>query len=278
MTVGCMVWRIGGIVDFYEQIEWLRGHGFEAVSFWTCGGVEGEWEGFDGLRAGESEVRRLREALREFARVDLHAAATPTDAGGVTELERTLDFAGEIGADVVTMHDERMPGESEESVAERMRRVLPVLNRRAAKANVRVGLELTDNYALALRPDCERVGFTLDTGHVSMDGGAGYRGFGSIAGLIQHVGDRLFCVHVHDYDGRFDHLAIGAGCVDFASVVEALRRVRYDGVLCLEPNPERVSPEEILESRERLRAALSKSGDTEHCVPGGRRDARRTRL
>ncbi len=259
MRIGCMIWRIGDTLDFRRQLAWLRREGFEAAAFWTCAGRPGVWEGFDFAAATPTEVGHLRDALSAFASVDLHAATPlsigPEDNGGTSqaldELQRTVEFAGHIGAATVTVHVE-MARQRGTKADEALLRHLGYLNYAAQAAEVRIGLELTQSYDLAMQADTPRVGFTLDVGHVSFDDGAGYREFGSIPGLIDRVGARLFHLHAHDYDGVHDHIPIGAGRIDWPPIVEALKRVGYRGVLCLELNPDRASPADILESRRRL--------------------------
>jgi sugar phosphate isomerase/epimerase len=263
MQIGCMVWRIGDLLDFGEQIDWLRRHRFEAVAFWTCAGQTGVWQGFDVAGATDEDIGRLCSELGTFPSVDLHAAV-PLPAGSreeapagsaLEELQRTVEFAGKIGAATVTVHIEDAGQDAPES-PEALVTDLGHLNYTAHAAGVRIGLELTHSYGLALQADTPQIGLTLDVGHVSFDDGAGYREFGSIGGLIEHVGQRLFHVHVHDYDGVHDHIPIGAGQIEWPPIAAALQRIGYRGVLCLELNPERASPEDILESRDRLLGLL----------------------
>jgi sugar phosphate isomerase/epimerase len=63
-------------------------------------------------------------------------------------------------------------------------------------------------------------------------------------------------MHLHDYDGKLDHLAIGNGKIDFHQILHALVRIRYNGSLCLELNPDVVTPEGILQSRTALQKIL----------------------
>lgn len=254
-----MIWRIGEILDFHEQLDWLREVEFEAAAFWTCAGRPDLWEGFDFAAVTPTEVTRLRDELSAFASVDLHAATPlsigPEDNGGTSEaldeLQRTIEFAGQIAAATVTVHIEA-PQQHGPDVRDALIRHLGYLDHAARAADVRVGLELTHSHDLAMQADTPWVGLTLDVGHVSFEKGAGYRDFGSIAGLIDHVGARLFHVHAHDYDGVHDHIPIGSGGIDWPPIIEALKRAGYRGVLCLELNPDRASPADILESRRRL--------------------------
>lgn len=270
MQIGCMIWRIGDWLDFGEQVDWLRRHRFGAAAFWTCAGREGVWQGFDFAEARPDEVARLRERLSAFASVDLHAAtplsAAPADRApgpnAIDELHRTVQFAGDIGAATVTMHIEDL-GQDKEGSGDALTTHLGYLNYAARATGVKIGLELTHSYGLAQRADTPHIGLTLDVGHVSFDGGAGYREFGSIAGLIEHIGSRLFHVHAHDYDGVHDHIPLGAGRIDWPPIIEALKRIGYRGVLCLELNPDRASPQDILASRDRLLELLEGTGADE---------------
>ena len=97
-----MLWRIGDLLDLYAQIEWVRAHEFEALSFWTMAGKAGVWQGFDVLNATPAQVSRLRAAV-DGLEVDLHSGFDDSrmslcsvdedlTAATVEELIPTLDF------------------------------------------------------------------------------------------------------------------------------------------------------------------------------------------
>ena len=69
---------------------------------------------------------------------------------------------------------------------------------------------------------------------MSMAGGAGYQDYGSIGGVIREYPDRVFLMHMHDYDSTHDHLAIGKGNIDFEEIIRALNQIGYDGPLSVE--------------------------------------------
>ena len=248
MLVGCMMWRIGRILDLHEQLGWLRANRFGAVAFWTCAGEPGVWQGFDFASAAQEDVRALRAALEGFRAVDLHADVPLWDEETLRRLQRITAFGGDLGASTVTVHVE--------AEGPWLREALGSLEEAAETADVRIGLELTCSYDLAMGDTTPRVGLTLDVGHVSFGDGAGYREFGSIGGLIRHVGSRLVHVHAHDYDGALDHLPVGAGKLDWTDIATGLRSIGYRGVVCLELNPDRASPEQLLDSRDRLKTLL----------------------
>ena len=55
--IGCMIWRVDGVLDLYEQVARVQALGFEAVEFWTLPGQPGVWQGFDVLNASRDEVK-----------------------------------------------------------------------------------------------------------------------------------------------------------------------------------------------------------------------------
>lgn len=277
MNIGFMLWRIGETVDFWTQLEWVRQHRADEVSFWTHPGIPGVWQGLDPWAASADDKRRLRQALGGFKVVDLHGAAgaqwdlerrlcatdEATRRTGVQKLRELVDFAAEIRADVITIHGGDAAGLAWDVWQETLGESLAEIDPGARAAGVRIGVEMlaepganTSAYDLVHNPRWTNVGLTMDTGHMMFRDGAGFRPFGTLGGLARHVGRKLFHVHVHDYDGQHDHIAIGAGKIDFPELLAALVETGYSGSLCLELNPDRVSPEGLLASRDRLKAMV----------------------
>jgi sugar phosphate isomerase/epimerase len=266
MKIGCMIWRIGDILDFYDQIEWVKRHRFEEVSFWTIPGQPGHWQGFDAENATQQDVMKLKEALNGVSEVDLHAGF-PMDSANqdkrkttLQKLTPTFELAGRIGASVITIHaDTRTPefcGKTRDSA---MAESLTQLNQLAREHDVLVGIETEWDIPLIERLDLPRVGVTLDTGHVHFNEGAAFKPYGSLGGLIEIFREKILHVHVHDYDGNFDHIGIGKGYIDFHDIVRTLCNIQFKGSLCLEINPDRESPEAILESRDRLQEMIGRN-------------------
>ena len=79
-----------------------------------------------------------------------------------------------------------------------------------------------------------RVGFCLDTGHLTAFGKA------SVAEWIEVMADHLGQLHLHDNHGDHDqHLALGAGGIDFTALFEHLVAVHpTPPVITLEPHQE----------------------------------------
>jgi sugar phosphate isomerase/epimerase len=71
------------------------------------------------------------------------------------------------------------------------------------------------------------VGICLDTSHTSLGG--------SLYEVIERFGPRLAHVQASDNHGHSDdHLTPGEGLIDWARVLSALERVRYQGIFMLE--------------------------------------------
>lgn len=267
MRVGLMVWEIGDR-PFLEQFAWAAAQGFEQVAFHTSPSLAPR-RGIDPESMSAEGWGRLKAACAPFTHVDLHAPFDLYDVSLVTPNERvrrasveliehTLRLAGRLRARTVTVH----AGTTRSGIADDERRRLLAeslleLDETAAALGVVVGVEATEDFEVFDEVCFESTGVTVDVGHVSMNGGASYRPWGSLGGLVRHLGRRIVHVHVHDYDGRRDHLPVGAGNIDFGEAIGALREVGYEGALCLELAPSPIIEEGYLRSRDLLRSLLS---------------------
>lgn len=258
-----MLWRIGDILDLYEQMEWVKTHAFEEVSFWTIPGNPGIWQGFDAEKATQDDIAALKKALAGISEVDLHAGfpldSTDEDTRKATiqRLIPTFRLAEDIDASVVTIHpDKKTAAFSGAARGEAMTHSLIQLNELAERANVVVGIETEWDMLLIEELDLPRVGMTVDTGHMHFRDGAAFRPYGSLGGLIERFREKIVHLHVHDYDGHLDHIAVGRDYIDFPDIIGALCNMQFKGSLCLEINPDREQPEAICQSRDRLRAMI----------------------
>jgi sugar phosphate isomerase/epimerase len=249
-----MIWRVDGVLEFYDQIEQTKAYGFEAVEFWTLPGQPGVWQGFDVLNVSRQEVKRLKRALAGFEEIDVHAGFDLSGAGPMHSAP-TFELAAEVGATVITVHPDQSLAEGAEIEA------LQQINDLAARYGVLVGIEPMGGeragrrMRLLSRLSLPNVGLTLDIGHSYFEDGAAFAAYGTLGSLVQEAGARVVHVHAHDYDGQDDHLAIGRGIVDWDDVIGALYKVGFSGSLCLELNPFR-EPESVRESQRRLRAII----------------------
>ncbi len=255
MKIGCMIWRIGDILDFYAQIAWIKAHGFDAVEFWTSPGKPGVWQGFDVRNASREEVARLKQALVGFAEVDVHADFDEAETR--PKMEPVFALAADIGAKAITVHPHPDISEPAEVAA------LERLNDLAAQYGVCVGIEPMGGLKAAQRIQriaqlsLPYVGITLDIGHMYLEAGTAFEAYGTLGALVDQVNVEIVHVHAHDYNGVQDHIAIGHGYIDFVDIMDALARTKFSGSLCLEINPDREPPAGILESQARLRELIA---------------------
>ncbi len=255
--VGFMVWRIGAILDLDAQIEWVREAGFDGIGLHASPGVTGQWQGTDPATLGLDGRRRLRRQLSTFDWREIHApfeiVLKPATMPAMVEcLTPVIQFAADVGATVVTVHGEP-PADTSDGV-DTWQQGLDQLNMLAATVNITLGLELMRGFEWLATPHRGNIGITLDVGHMYLNDGQGYRPYGSLGALVRTLDQTLAHVHVHDYDGTHDHMELGTGCVGFNELLDNLLAIGYRGGLCLELNPDRVSPEGIRRSLLRLKS------------------------
>jgi len=252
--VGLMAFRIGTIIDPDEQIEWIRAGGFDGVGFHAASGLPGEWRGIDPSDADAKRRAELRDKLAGFTFREIHAPFDAELAAGslakvLADLLPVLDFGGDLGADIVTVHadpscmdDDTWP------------MTIQALAQSARRNGLRIGLEITKGFERLIDGLPEQVGLTLDVGHLYHHGGAPLTPYGSPGALVRKIEKRLYHIHLHDCDkSGVDHIAPGLGSVDFDDLFDALADVSYRGALNLELNTDRVPPEAKREALEWVR-------------------------
>lgn len=203
--------------------------------------------------------RRLRDLSGDGLKISLHMPihgvnlAWPVRsvaAASLSELVRTLDLAGEIGADVVVIHPGRLPGEYApfpewlERSRDLLRFSLAVLLPYAQKLGVRLALEnlgngrdrplvATAEEHRAILREFPELRACLDVGHLHTLGG-------SPREYILAVVDRLIHVHLHDNRGDWDaHLPLGEGTAPWREALQTLKETGFSGRIVLElPDPE----------------------------------------
>lgn len=250
-----MAWRIGDILDVDEQIEWTRQAGFDGVAFHASPGTPGQWQGVDFTVADADRRAGLRQRVSRFAMVEIHAPfsrALADDAlvDNVEDLLPVLDFAGDVGASVVTVHG-ALPAD-----ARHWREPMGRLDAAAARNGVVVGLELTAAFEWVREWALPHVGVTLDVGHMYLNRARAMEPYSGMAHLVTELAPTLVHLHVHDFNGEHDHIALGAGHVDLAGLVAGLHEIGYARGLTLELNPDRVSPEAMRGCLAWLRARI----------------------
>ncbi len=136
----------------------------------------------------------------------LGSAFDAVHAGAIAEAEQCLHVFAEIGATQMNLHlDCRVPGHD-----------ISFINRRNVEAIER------------LLPTARRL--HLDIGHANIRAVKS-----NTVSLLARYADRLRHVHVSDNKGRGDdHLAIGAGTIDWKRELKTLKATGYDGTITLE--------------------------------------------
>ena len=272
-----MLWRIGDILPVDEQLAWCLEAGFDGIGLHASAGHPGQWRGVDPAAASPRYRRELRRQLGPFARCEVHAPFSivlgPGDPGsrdpgsgdpaeGAAALEPVIAFAADIGAAVVTAHG-HLPDTC--GTQARWLEAMGRLDACAASNGIRLGLEVVSGFDQVAAWRLPQVGVTLDVGHMyAQDEGQHLQPYGSIGDLVRALGPSLFHLHVHDVEAApstpgaplLDHLEVGVGQVDFEDLMRGLAANGYGGALCLEMNPDRVSPEGIGRSLRRLRALI----------------------
>ena len=247
-----MAWRIGEILDIREQIAWTRDAGFDGIGIHASPGVPGQWQGIDFAQADAGERAESKQLLSGFAMVEIHAPFSldltdDTLDAEIAALCPVLDFAGDLGASIVTVHA-ALPED-----ATHWHSAISRLNAAASRNDVTVGLELTTQLDWPARWALPNIGITLDVGHMYQNGAKPIEPFGSMRGVVQALGDTLVHLHMHDDSGDVDHIELGTGRVDLEGVLAGLDDIGYSRGMTLEMNPDRVSPEGIRRSMAWLR-------------------------
>ncbi len=272
MTIGGMVWTLGEMTDLYEQIAWFADKGFTGVGFHTQPNYGLDWATFDVRKASADDRRKLREALAPFDEVAIHGEsftcdillASPNELirrASVESVRDTVHLAAELGVRTVTLHKGVAAAQwAHDELRAAFSTTLEELAQMAADTGVTLAIEtettLETCYDLLMEAG-PGVGVTVDTGHACMDNGAGYREFGTIGNLIRHLGDKVAHMHVHDYDGEHDHIAIGTGDIDWADIMGALQEIGYEGMLCMEYSPTLTTPQDYIAGRRTLEGYLT---------------------
>ena len=154
-----------------------------------------------------------------------------------------LDLAPELGITLYTQHlwlDPRFVGT--EIIARKLD-LLASWVECAARAGVTLCIENLSEHADHFAPAFQRLPdlcMTLDLGHAQILSKSN-----AAFDFIARFPDRIRHVHLHDNHGGIGvkddlHLPIGAGCIDFAAILQHLRAAGYDGGFSFEIELEHV--------------------------------------
>ena len=172
-------------------------------------------------------------------------------ADRIVMIQRTLQFARDIGARNISITSGRMLGgmPPERAARQFVESIKPVLDR-ADTMGVDLGIEcepgLFLEYVAELREwinrlNHPRLGANLDIGHSQVIGE-------TIPYEVEMLRGRIWNMHVEDIPGRKHyHMIPGEGTLDWQSLKSALERIGYDRYLTVELYTHTENPQEAAE-------------------------------
>ncbi|MDK2791054.1 MAG: hypothetical protein PWP15_1563 [Methanothermococcus sp.] len=182
----------------------------------------------------------------------------------VSSIVEAIEGAFELDAKVVTLHPGYIPPLWSSYIEDILDNNFSSLNDIVGVAEdyqVMLGLENMPNYmgVLGITPealkdivreiDSKYLGITLDVGHANTAGNPA-----EFVKELNNIGQGIVHVHMHDNNGNDDeHLKIGDGNIDFLSVLNALKDIKYEGVLSFESK----SIRDAVKSREVVKELIS---------------------
>ncbi len=186
--------------------------------------------------------------------VNLAASSERMRESSVLEMMATVECALQMGAELVTVHPGIRPfvikGSDEKALA-RAAKSLRTIDRVSQEFGVQVAVENMPDFFMMLGKSASELeaiidgtdlGICFDIGHANTTG--------QIDELLS-LKDRFVNFHIHDNNGAQDeHLTLGEGNIDFASVLSQLKD--YSGPYVIES----LSLESAVESRDILAKLL----------------------
>lgn len=224
--------------DVVEEIQWMGDMGMQFVDLTLEPPAAASWR---------VDPRKIRQALEQFKLpVVGHTAyylplASPFNdvrKGAVNELHRCLEVFAEVGAKWMNIHPDRpAPMHDRVCCIEKNLCTLHELKEFSQKLGVGLMIEnLPDGFNSVrelgeLLDPMPELGLHLDIGHCNLR-----VPYNTSEDLIRTYGKRLKHVHLHDNNGGYAdlHLPLGAGTMDIARYVGALKRSGYDATITLE--------------------------------------------
>ncbi|HYT91361.1 MAG TPA: sugar phosphate isomerase/epimerase family protein [Gemmataceae bacterium] len=256
--------------DRMEPFEFALRHGFDAFEWFEdkkplADGTAVGWDETDMDATTRAWIRDTGQA--HGVRFTVHAPwqANPLHPAGIALLLHSVDFARDIGADLVNLHLY-----TEEGPEQYVCSLEPVI-RRAATAGLRVSIENTPHTTPAHFNDTftrfreldrippGTVGMCLDIGHANLCGETRNDFVRYLDRLDPEV--PIIHMHVHENYGDADsHLTLftgpaGTNDAGIRSLLKRLHRRAYDGALVLEQWPR--PPELLIAAATRLRQLLA---------------------
>jgi sugar phosphate isomerase/epimerase len=153
----------------------------------------------------------------------------------IEEAVQCLNFFAELGVSAMNVHvDSRAPGHSPDWIRQRNIAAYTAILVKAQELGLTLMVENGEgddaDYFAPIFEAIPDLGLHLDIGHANINTRKSHA-----PAFLSRFGDRLKHVHLSDNKGRSDdHLAIGAGSIDWKKELKALKATGYDGTITLE--------------------------------------------
>lgn len=183
---------------------------------------------------------------QERRKISLSTSDNNIRSNSLREIERHILAAGDLGVPVAVLHTDIERDDSQE--INYLMESLIYLDDVAKKSGVLIALENhTTKYVtvkllieLISKVDSDSLGICLDVGHSNI--------FSNYVSDLSEARRFLFALHLHDNNGEEDeHLLPYEGVVDFDYIIGFLRTSKFQGVVTLELNGERITSDGELE-------------------------------
>lgn len=266
MILGVSTWSFLGL-DVSSAVRAIGDAGFEYIELW--GEVPHAYPDW-------ADRRELRDSLSTYSmEVTAHAPFTdlnpaspfqPVRAAVEKTLEGFVDFGVSLGARIITVHpgsvhNRAMVPQSALSAASTLKGLvraadgrvgINVENQTRGRSKYHFPLGTTLESLEAIAGGGDGLGFTLDTGHAHANGDDPLE-------FARWAGPRLTEVHLHDNGGTSDeHLIPGEGTSKLQGLLESVDAP--DLLVCLELDPYRYSPEEVVKGSRAFKERTGPSG------------------
>lgn len=230
--------------EIVENVKKLIQHGADVVELLMDGD---KWDEMEALFPALTEQLRALDVAYTVHPpawdINLTSENKAIREASFLEYKKAIEFAGRIQAHYVVIHpgfcfappfDKELGKRRAKMYIQQLCEIAKPLNVTLAIENVGyngTSLFTQEEYEHFLGDVDSSAKYLLDIGHANLNGW-------DIAAVIYHVKDRLAGLHVHDNDGHGDqHLPIGEGTVEWASIFEVLRTEQIVCELVLEYAP-----------------------------------------